>query len=315
MNELAGQRSREPPRAPRGAAAGAAANITGSIFLENGNNVAVLGWWNGRHEVLIERADGLRVVRPFRGLRKPLPVDPYRLAREAERHADLLRAEAGLPPAMTFAEADGECIVRRGPKTTHPERAALLTFLDIDQLGRISLVLAPGDLPAEERELILASLPVELREEFRSIAIPGRHRRYGYRRRPLSREEQKELATCLDALRETLSRKADKDTWTREEWQPLDRVMELRSVVYAPSAVRKIEARGGDGLATLNVSVLEGPATPAYVRGLPKRLDEWGAARHGVPLPTFRSWRTKLRKDGLLRTPPPRGRAKRVRDN
>jgi hypothetical protein len=288
MDELAGQRSREPPR---GAAAGA--NITGSIFLENGNNVAVLGWWNGRHDVLIERADGLRVVRPFRGLRKPLPVDPYRVAREAERHADLLRAEAGLPLAMTFAEAEGECIVRRGPKATHPERAAFFTFIAIDQLRRISLVIARGDLPTEECELILASLPAEFREDFRSLI--RRHRRYGRRRR-LSCATVKELLRGIDYLRDLLSRQPDNDGWTREEWAEHDYVGKLR-------------------LALLDTGVLEGPAAPGYVRGLPKRLDEWGAAQHRVPLATFRSWRTKLRRDGWLRTPPQRGRAKRVRDN
>jgi hypothetical protein len=189
--------------------------------------------------------------------------------------------------------------------------------MDIDQLRRISLVLASGDLPAEERDAILASLPVELREDFRSIG--GRHRRYG-RRRSLSREDVKELVTGFDTLRETLSRKPDSDTWTRDEWAARDHVVELRFAAYGPSTARKIEEIGkarkiADALATADVVVMEGPATPTYVRGLPKRLDEWGAKRHGVTLATFRSWRTKLRKDGWLSTPPPRGRAKRVRDN
>jgi hypothetical protein len=302
-----GQCSSERQHARREAAAGAEANITGFIFLENGNHVVVLGWWNGIREVLIERADGSRVVRPFRGLRKP-PEDPYRAALEAELRADLLRAQAGLPAATTFAKADGEGLVRRGPKARHPERAAFLTFLDIDQLGRISLVLARGGLSPEERELILASLPAELRENFRSIV--GRHRRYG-RRRKLSREAVKELVKGVDYLRNLLKRKPDSDAWARGEWEVRDHVVELSLAAFGPSIAGKINS---DRLATRD-HVLEGPVAPGYVRGIPRRLDEWGAARLETTLATFRSWRTKLRKDGFLCTPPPRGQAKRVRDN
>jgi acetyl esterase len=109
-----GQRSNERQRD------GAEASITGFIFLEKGNHVAVLGWWNGTRDVLIERADGSRVVRPFRGLRKPLPQDPYRAALEAELRADLLRAEAGVPPARRFAVEDGEGVVRSGSRWSAP---------------------------------------------------------------------------------------------------------------------------------------------------------------------------------------------------
>jgi acetyl esterase len=170
---LAANAASEQQSSPHAAVAGAEANVTGFIFLEKGSHVVALGWWNGARDVLIERADGSRVVRPFRGLRKPRE-DPYRVALVAEQRADLLRAEAGLPPAMTFAEADGDDgRVRRGPKARHPERAALSTFWDIGQLCRISLILAHGDLPPVEREPILASLPAELREDFRSIMGRG----------------------------------------------------------------------------------------------------------------------------------------------
>jgi hypothetical protein len=73
-------------------------NITGQTYLEGGKPVTVLTRWNGTtaapwtgiplvwhprsdgkphtrngpHNVLIERADGARVVRSFRGLRKPV---------------------------------------------------------------------------------------------------------------------------------------------------------------------------------------------------------------------------------------------------
>jgi acetyl esterase len=47
-------------------------NITGRTYFERGKPVRVLIRWNGRgpRNVLIERANGSRVIRPFRGLRK-----------------------------------------------------------------------------------------------------------------------------------------------------------------------------------------------------------------------------------------------------
>lgn len=45
----------------------------GRIYLERGSLVEVLRGWRGKgpRNVLIERADGTLVVRPFRGLRVP----------------------------------------------------------------------------------------------------------------------------------------------------------------------------------------------------------------------------------------------------
>lgn len=47
--------------------------ITGTTYLERGKPVVVLAQWTGKgpRNVLIKRADGSRVVRPFRGLRRP----------------------------------------------------------------------------------------------------------------------------------------------------------------------------------------------------------------------------------------------------
>jgi len=48
--------------------------ITGRTYLERGEPVVVLIRWGpggGPRNVLVERADGSRVVRPFRGLRRP----------------------------------------------------------------------------------------------------------------------------------------------------------------------------------------------------------------------------------------------------
>lgn len=47
-------------------------NITGRIYLERGLSVVVLVRWVGKgpRNVLVQRQDGVRVVRPFRGLRR-----------------------------------------------------------------------------------------------------------------------------------------------------------------------------------------------------------------------------------------------------
>ena len=48
--------------------------ITGTAYLERGKPVRVITRWGpggGPRNVLIERADGSRTVRPFRGLRRP----------------------------------------------------------------------------------------------------------------------------------------------------------------------------------------------------------------------------------------------------
>jgi hypothetical protein len=47
--------------------------VIGRTYLERGRPVRVVVRWGGAgpRNVLIERADGTRVVRPFRGLRRP----------------------------------------------------------------------------------------------------------------------------------------------------------------------------------------------------------------------------------------------------
>ena len=49
----------------------------GRTYLERGEPVVVERGWRGRgpRNVLVRRADGRRVVRPFRGLRLPPPLD------------------------------------------------------------------------------------------------------------------------------------------------------------------------------------------------------------------------------------------------
>lgn len=62
--------SAERPSRRRAAELGACA---GNRYLERGAPVTVERGWRGRgpRNVLIVRADGERVVRPFRGLRRP----------------------------------------------------------------------------------------------------------------------------------------------------------------------------------------------------------------------------------------------------
>ena len=52
--------------------------MIGRVFLERGQPVTVLIRWGpggGPRNVLIQRADGTRVVRPFRGLRRVRAAD------------------------------------------------------------------------------------------------------------------------------------------------------------------------------------------------------------------------------------------------
>jgi len=53
-------------------------------YYERGQPVQILRWWGaggGPRNVLIERGDGTRVVRPFRGLRR-MPSAPRTSARQ-----------------------------------------------------------------------------------------------------------------------------------------------------------------------------------------------------------------------------------------
>jgi acetyl esterase len=49
-------------------------SIVGKTYIESRKPVVVLAQWKGKgpRNVLIERADGSKVVRPFRGLRKSI---------------------------------------------------------------------------------------------------------------------------------------------------------------------------------------------------------------------------------------------------
>jgi acetyl esterase len=49
----------------------------GRVYLERGDPVTLLARWAGAgpRNVLVERADGTRVVRPFRGLRRAPQVE------------------------------------------------------------------------------------------------------------------------------------------------------------------------------------------------------------------------------------------------
>ena len=55
--------------------------MVGRTYLERGQPVTVLTRWRpgsgGPRNVLIQRADGTRTVRPFRGLRRPPQETPH----------------------------------------------------------------------------------------------------------------------------------------------------------------------------------------------------------------------------------------------
>jgi hypothetical protein len=63
-------------------------------YLERGKTIVVLIRWGtggGPRNVLIQREDGSRIVRPFRGLRsarQERPADPNRLLLQQERLED-----------------------------------------------------------------------------------------------------------------------------------------------------------------------------------------------------------------------------------
>jgi hypothetical protein len=64
------------------------------VYLERGKPVVALVRWGsggGPRNVLVQREDGSRVVRPFRGLRRAVqerPADPNRLLLQQERLED-----------------------------------------------------------------------------------------------------------------------------------------------------------------------------------------------------------------------------------
>jgi hypothetical protein len=66
--------------------------IIGRTYLERGAPVVVLVRWSGQgpRNVLIQRPDGTRVVRPFRGLRRTADDGAARVSRQADRRPSLL---------------------------------------------------------------------------------------------------------------------------------------------------------------------------------------------------------------------------------
>ena len=60
--------------------------MVGRIYLERGSPVVVVARWGGEgpRNVLIRRADGALVVRPFRGLRRPSQLERASSSMSAE---------------------------------------------------------------------------------------------------------------------------------------------------------------------------------------------------------------------------------------
>jgi hypothetical protein len=197
----------------------------------------------------------------------------------------------------------------RGRPISQPERRAQFTFWEIDRLRRLALGLAQQEGLAEETiEHAPQSVPLPLRPAFRLII--GRHTRYLVwpSRHPLPEEKAKKLARIAVIL----SRKP-RAMWSAWAWKLNDCRAKLRAECYGRGYARKADDASEDGLETPSVYVFAGNATPGYLRSLWKALDQWGADKHGVKLPTFRSWRTKLQKRDELSAPRPREQARRVR--
>lgn len=88
--------------------------MIGWTYLERGRPVTVLVRWGpggGPRNVLVRRADGELVVRPFRGLRRVPPSAPAGLARSAETARSGVRGAgggSGAAEGRTAAHDDGE---------------------------------------------------------------------------------------------------------------------------------------------------------------------------------------------------------------
>jgi hypothetical protein len=119
-------------------------------------------------------------------------------------------------------------------------------------------------------------------------------------RHPFPPENARELAALISDLQEM----PKQEDWSYKEWAKFDRTIELRAQKYGRSIARQIKRDLADGLGA-GVQVYFRSVTPAYLRGLWRVFDQWGADQLGVTLATLRSWRTKLRKSGDLRTPDP----------
>jgi hypothetical protein len=171
-------------------------------------------------------------------------------------------------------------------------------------MRRVALQLAQLDphQDAAKVEKLVQRVWRELRADVR--AVVGRHRPYIASLSPKKAEELAKIANVLNnKTPETWSDKAWKDNKKRE-W--------LRIRKYGREVARKADELDEDGLAAGSVYVFGTDAAPAYLRSLWRRLDQWGADKHGVRLRTFQSWRRKLQKRGELGERPERPPARRI---
>ena len=92
--------------------------MVGETYLERGNPVVVLARWGkggGPRNVLIQREDGTRVIRPFRGLRKAdwNVTDDYASPRTADRGEEATRLRRSRPLAGVLSEAERRSALNR----------------------------------------------------------------------------------------------------------------------------------------------------------------------------------------------------------
>jgi hypothetical protein len=195
-----------------------------------------------------------------------------------------------------------------GRPESHPERKAWVTLRMIDGLRQWALRLAqldPKKAAAKVEGIILGVVPLELRSAFRPVVerhlpyIPGGS---------LSPEE----TTALVRASGLLSQK-DREELSNEETGLVERRADLLARLHGKNRIIKEEVQKS-GPSMPSAFALDVSRPPAYLRGLWRRLDEWGAAKHNTTVRTFRSWRTKLRQSKELEAPEagPRGRRTRV---
>jgi hypothetical protein len=85
--------------------------MIGRVYLLRGEPVTVLARWDGAgpRNVLLERPDGSRLVRPFRGLRRATPAAELAQRLDAARDRLKARARPAAAPAaqLTIDDALG----------------------------------------------------------------------------------------------------------------------------------------------------------------------------------------------------------------
>lgn len=157
--------------------------MIGRTYLERGEPVVVLIRWNGPgpRNVLIQRADGSKVVRPFRGLRRPkeetpMPsVNPPTNAKRRDLQAQVITRDRGACQCRTGTPTAcgrphtcgaGRCLTR------HTPAAPLHVVARDDIRPELAAALPPGDLIALCDSCHRALLTRRRKTRNRTVPVP-----------------------------------------------------------------------------------------------------------------------------------------------